>query len=310
MFRPLLSLVLLLVVSSDAKADRHVAVKADADTSYVESREVPDGTKRVEKYVFLKGQFFEGAIRDKTLERTEITEGARALAPHLAKQNYLPTQETNDPDIVIAVHWGMTTSLQHNTDYVANMMERARDEQIANREFADAMYGSEQLDGGAPQPMGDFTQEMLRTSARQAAAAPNFEWARMASTRSERDISSRPMATVLGFSEVLNQDTKRAVSSEEARTIRHYLNEERYFVILMAYNLKHHENDKPMERLWVALLSIPAAGINFHKALERLGETGSDYFGTDQPGLKISRAPVKDHTGEVEIGEAIVVEYL
>jgi hypothetical protein len=129
----------------------------------------------------------------------------------------------------------------------------------------------------------------------------------MASSRSERDIANRPMATVLGFSDILNRDSKRSFSSEEANTIRQFLNEERYFVVLMAYDLKKTEKGKPMERLWVARLSVPAAGINFPIALDRLGEAGSDYFGTDQPGLTIERRQPTEHRGEVEIGEATVI---
>ena len=292
-------LVFIGSLVSFARADKHVAIKANAEADYEEGRTTSSGEKRVEKYVFLEGKFFPGAIKDKSLEQTEMIEVARALAPHLAKQNFLPSKEQSEADIVIAVHWGMTTSLSYNQEYVMDMMEQARDRQVADKEFYDAQYGNGEVN--------DFAQELLRQSAADNAAAPNYDWARMAATRSERDIAERPMATVLGFSDVLNRDTKRAFSSEEANTIRQFLNEERYFVVLMAYDLKKAEKGKPMQRLWVARLSVPAAGINFPMALERLGEAGSDYFGTDQPGLTVERRQPTERKTEVEIGEATVI---
>ncbi|MCF3651701.1 hypothetical protein [Synoicihabitans lomoniglobus] len=298
-------LLFALLIAHIGRADKHVAIRATASPDYEASRQTESGAPRVERYVFLKGKFFEGAIRDKSLEETEMIEVARALAPHLAKQNYLPTSETAEADIVIAVHWGLTTSLKHNTDYVMHMMEQAREQQRVDQDFYQAVYVDE---NGADIIPTDYAQSLLQQGAADRAAAPDYEWARMASTRSERDISERPIATVLGFSEALRRDAKRAVAGEDARTLRHYLNEERYFVILMAYDLKSGKDGKPMERKWVARLSVAAAGINFPMALERLGETGSDYFGTDQPELKVKRAPVNDHRGEVEIGDAIVIE--
>ena len=299
-FRLILQVALPLALTVlPVQADKHVAIKANADADYEATRTNASGEKRVEQYVFLEGRFFPGAIKDRSLEQTEMIEVARALAPHLAKQNFLPSKDRDEADIVIAVHWGMTTSLSYNKEYVMEMMEQARDHQLADKEFYDAQYGSEEA--------SDFAQELLRQSAADAAAAPNYEWARMASTRSERDIAERPMATILGFSDVLNHDTKRAFSSEEANTIRQFLNEERYFVVVMAYDLKQTQKGRPLQRLWVARLSVPSSGINFPLALERLGEAGSDYFGTDQPGLTIERRKSTERKGEVEIGEATVI---
>lgn len=294
-------------IGLNLNADEHVAVKFSADSDYVSLRQPDNGSLKPESYVFIEGQFMPGSIRDKSLENAEITAIANALAPHLAQRNYLPTADAGEADLVIAVHWGMTTSLKHNTDYVAMMMDQARDRQLANKEFADAMYGPEENDlGGTAQ--ADFAQEMLKASARQAAATPDFDWARRASTRSERDISNRPIASVLGFSETLNRDSYLAFASEETRTLMHYLNEERYFVVLMAYNLKRSASGEPLERMWVARMSIPAAGINFPIALKRLGKAGSTGFGEDHVDLQIKRISSPEPVGNVEVGDVIVIE--
>jgi hypothetical protein len=142
-FRLILRIAFLVgLVISPARADKHVAIKADANSAYEESRANPNGEKRVEKYVFLQGKFFPGSIKDRSLEQTEMMDVARALAPHLAKQNFLPSKDQSEADIVIAVHWGMTTSLSYNQGYVLDMMEQARERQTADKEFYDAQYGS------------------------------------------------------------------------------------------------------------------------------------------------------------------------
>src|SRR5690606_19499140 len=102
-------------------------------------------------------------------------------------------------------------------------MDQARHDQNAAKEYADSVWGFSEnagIDPRANPAAGVETELMLQ--ARAAAAAPDFDWAGMASSRSEHDISNRPIATVLGFSDLLNRDSRRAVASEEARTLRAY----------------------------------------------------------------------------------------
>lgn len=284
---------------------KRVALKVTADQDYVAARQTTTGEQTEQRYVFLEGEFLKGPFRDRSLESMEMIEVARALAPHLATQNFLPASDTGEADLVIAVHWGMTTSLRHNTDHVMFMMEQARDQQAADRELYNAHYTD---DEGNDLPQADYAQELLRDAAAARAQSPDYEWARLTSARTQQEISARPVATVLGFQDVLNLDASRAFMGEEARTISAYLNEERYFVVLMAYDLKSSRNGGALDRVWVARLSVPAAGTNFPTALQRMGETSADHFGTHEPDLKIKRPGTRAPAGKVEIGEAIVVE--
>ncbi|WP_221032074.1 hypothetical protein [Actomonas aquatica] len=287
-----------------AQANRRVAVKATAEDDYVAERYDANGNRIAQTYVFLEGTFHGGAIRDRSLERAEIQEIARTLAPYLAEKDFLPTDDAGNADIVIAIHWGTTVSLKHNSDYVSELMIQARDRQMEAQEF----YQNTYMEDGEETIPTDYAQGLLQDSARQAAEAPDYEWARLASTRSERDFENRPTATLLGFSDVLNRDMSRAVMGEDARTVNAMLEEDRYFVVLAAYDLKNRGEDGTPQRLWVARLSTRSAGTNFTEALDTLGEVGSNYFGEHHPDLAIERKPVKVQNAEVEVGDPIVVE--
>ena len=305
--RPCCTLLLLVSLAwpQAAQADRRVAVKATADEDYVAASVDEQGNRKVQKYVFLEGTFQPGAIRDRSLENAEIKEVARTLAPYLARKNFLPTSTMAEADIVIAIHWGTTVSLSHNKDYVVELMQQARDRQNEAKEFYNSTYITEEGETAEPT---DFAQALLQESAAAAAESPDYEWARLASTRSEREFENRPTATLLGFGDVLNRDASRAFSTEEARTVNAMLDEDRYFIVLAAYDIKNQNEGEAPQRLWVARLSTRSAGTNFTSAVEQLGEVGSNYFGENVPDLAIERAPVKSQRAEVEIGTPIVVE--
>ncbi len=300
-----LSFVLFGFASDHAWAQRHVTVSASATEEYLENRVDDRGDTVPQKYVFLEGSMRSGGIRDGSLAKTEIQAIAETLAPYLARKKFLPTADADDADIIIAVHWGMTVSLSRNTDYVAELMHQARDNQRAAQETFNSSYIDEE--GKEIEP-SDYAQALLQESAAQAAAAPDYEWARMASGRVEQEFHYQPTVNLLGFANVLKVDSDRAFMGEDARTVRAMLDEERYYVVLAAYDLKNRGADGSFTRLWVARLSTRAAGINFPTALEKMGEVGANFFGENNQGLTIERSPAKPTKADVDIGTPIVVD--
>ncbi len=295
----------LLLLPASTSAQRRVTVRATAEEDYLATRDDDQGERKPLKYVFLEGTYHPGMIRDRSLENAEIQEIARVLAPYLARKQFFPTPDAKDADIVIAIHWGMTVSLQYNKDYVHELMHQAREQQRENQDIYKSSYTDE---NGQPVEPSDYAQALLQESAARAAEAPDYEWARLAYTRSERDFDNRPSATLLGFNDILNRDTHRAFQSEDARTVSAMLDEERYFVVLAAYDVKNPGKDGQPHRLWVARLSTRAAGVNFNEALTTLGEVGSNYFGDHVPDLSFDKAPPRSQRAEVEVGDPIVVE--
>src|SRR5690606_23602735 len=130
----------------------------------------------------------------------------------------------------------------------------------------------------------DFAQGLLAEAARDRAAAPDYTWVEMVSSRSEHELDVKPMATILGFADLLGRDTPH-IESADQQLVLQMMNEERYFVVLMAYDLRTKQDGKPLERIWVARLSMPSRRTNFTEALDKLGTVGSRYFGENQPNL-------------------------
>src|SRR6188768_1774905 len=118
---PRLSLFLLsLVLCGPLLAAKPVAAVGKANRTYLERRQV-DGKPKRETYVFMEGICLEGACRDRTFETTTFREIAEFLAPELTQQNYWPTPEVKDADLLLMVHWGVTSPRASLNDMTARV---------------------------------------------------------------------------------------------------------------------------------------------------------------------------------------------
>jgi hypothetical protein len=68
------------------------------------------------------------------------------------------------------------------------------------------------------------------------------------------------------------------------------VNEERYFVILIAYDGPTLRAGKK-QQLWVTRMSIRAAGVNFPTALDRMSLVAAHFNGTRQPAIILLDSP-------------------
>jgi hypothetical protein len=78
------------------------------------------------------------------------------------------------------------------------------------------------------------------------------------------------------------------------------LNEERYFIIVMAYDYQLLRKEKKSQVLWITRISVRSPGNNFAEAVPTLAHAGSEVFGRHVDGL------VKIKTrkgGRVDLGE-------
>ena len=79
--------------------------------------------------------------------------------------------------------------------------------------------------------------------------------------------------------------------------------EDRYFVILAAYDFRRAWKQKQLKLLWVTRVSIRAHGNRFDQDVEAMVRSASHYFGQTSPGLLRQRVP----EGKVEVGEPKVI---
>jgi hypothetical protein len=273
-----------LSIASLATAGEPVAIEAGADGAYVQ-RKFGDGHSHVqsEHYVFGKGTFFGGGLRDSSVEQEQFLSVARTLEPALERQHYYPAKGSAEADQLIVVHWGITGVAEDASNGQMDVERTSQDVASFNRSVAKSGIS----DAGAIYADVDTAE---------AKGSP-----------SNGDMEFN--AKLVGFSSALNEAEYRSVASATGMTdldheLRADLADERYFVILMAYDmnsLRHRAAGTKPKLLWKTHMSIRAIGRNFQTALPQMSSVASAYFGHSSQGLVLDAAGVP--AGRVDIGQ-------
>ncbi|MCC5024416.1 MAG: hypothetical protein J6386_17210 [Candidatus Synoicihabitans palmerolidicus] len=272
-------LITLLGVPLGGWARRHfVVVSATAAETY--ERRTEKGELRPESYIISPGEHF-GVTGDKSMVQESFGAVLQGLAPALAKQQYWPAKDPEMADLVIVVHWGETevweNPLKENTADLLN------DEL---KEFNQAIdeFGIE--DPG-------------RLNELKAAQGVSM-W--------ETEQKSRMNAELLGYRSTLDKEEKRYFPSEEERTLKTEFGDNRYFVVLMAWDYSAIKAKEPPRLKWVTRMSVRSAGHKFFEVTRAMVEQATPHFGVNRDGLVRTKTDVVRRKGEVEIGESKVVE--
>lgn len=265
----------------DRNATR-VIVDAYATEEYRARKAAPDAPE-FETYHFLKGEFHSGNIRDKSLPSVPFRDVVETLAKELRKQNYFPEENPRRGDLLIVINWGSTE--------IDNFDELLGDF-LAEAEAAEA----EQTDSVDELALEEEQVESLNETDPSAPDRPLEQ--------GEYDMmnNDRVNAAILGFNRTL--DHKTMMPSEEIE-LREALKEERYFIVLKAYDYAHFLKTKEMKFLWSTRFSLPSTGTNFEDAYFALARGAAPYYGTHLDDL----ARTKTHLGKgtATVGELEVI---
>jgi hypothetical protein len=276
--------------------DNSVAVSAGADKEYVLQKFGERGAKaKAESFVFAQGKYFGGYLRDSSLERTQFMDIARDLAPALAKQKYFPAADAKNADLLIVVHWGIT-AVEENPDHGQTEMDQLqKDGATYNAKFSAGDGG--RSTGGIADP-GYVASDLAIAFGQSAAAgaAPDEN------------------AQLLGYASELQKEEYRSLGvrsgmTEMDRRLREDLMDERYFVILMAYDyrsVKEGKKGAKSKLLWSTHFSMRAIGFNFTSALPAMSRVASNFFGHQVDGLLLDANRIPE--GRVDMGEPRTIE--
>jgi len=271
----LISLGLVVGFSTTAfakKGKARVYVDSVASTTYEEGRKLLGGDE-IETYHFYKGRFFGGNIRDKSLERTEFQSIVETLAKDMRHRNYYPAPDRESGDLFIVVHYG-TTSIDPDWNDLMGVTDFGSSDDGS----ADGDTG-ESFDSGA-QDYQDFNR-LNSNQGRESAAK------------------------LTGFDRALR---KRSLSTTDEYTLRAELEDERYFIIMMAYDWQKLRTEGKFELQWSTRFSLNSIGTNFEDAYYALSRAAAPYFGTNLNDLTKERTFFGE--GDVTTGELEVVETL
>jgi hypothetical protein len=268
-----------------------VAIASKTAKDYVRKK-LPDGTFQPETYTFGKGDNLGGARVDPTIDKMDFMDVARTIAVPLADKRYYPTQDPKTTNELIMVYWGTTLAPEFATESNTHILLQQANQykEVADRMKAEAAAGtSRSANMIALSYAASVDGQIL--SATIGVQAENQE-------REDRDLKT---ATLLGYDSwwvKVNASMDGGPMGRSKADMRSELEEDRYFVVLSAFDYPTLVKQKKQKFLWEARFSIREHGNDFEKRLPAMVAAASDYFGRDSHGLHHVDVP----DGKVLIG--------
>ena len=273
-------LTITLALSVPSRAASLVVVKSKAHEDFSIARE-QDPSKEVLTYAFMKGRFHPGTRNDPAMNNMSFSELVLEIATHLQKQNFLPVPDPQKADLLIVVHYG-ATSVQDSFEELQGITS------LEDYEFGDEAVASASSGGGS-----------VDVSALNAIQDMQFEINKNLTIQQGNQGSMNYMAHLIGMEEAFVGE----IGPSEERYLMNLLNEERYFIVLMAYDIpKLREGE--IYLYWTTRYSIRATGQAFGDALKDMNLVAGNYFGKNMGELVKKRVTDKSR---VELGELEVV---
>lgn len=286
--------VWLAIGCPDAHADANVAVVARARPDYVERRAGPDGQPVPHSYVFMQGNFVESSTINRSLERTTFRRIAEVLAPELAKQQFYPAPSAVGADLLIAVHWGATQPYVSVNELMARTT-LSNDELSPDKSLMRVLADS-----------GDAGSGPLVDLAGTASGLERYERVERVAEEARGSLTQASNATLLGYNDELFKLSRVSFNSAHEQMLRHDLQNERYFIILKAYDLKAppYVSKRPV---WTMHINVGSPGSNFHTALARMSSVAAVFAGQTTDSVKSVRTDRTAPLGSVKLGELLIL---
>jgi hypothetical protein len=277
------------------------AVASKVAKDYVRAR-MPDGSFVPELYAFGPGGNWGGELKDLTIDKMTFLDVAHVIAKPLALQKYFPGTDPAKTKLLIMVYWGTTAvPPPYEQDTLYHNYQQALEEY---RLLITQSGGSLKNDQVATAPNVAILDE-----------ANNVLSAGLHQLDIENHIRDR-----IDFknAEMLGYDVSGLIGTERGDYLKHTamrterndevddIEENRYFVVLMAYDFQLLWKQRKHKLLWETRFSVNERHNAFDKALPALAQYASLYFGQPSNGLVKSR--VLD--ANVEVGEPTLIQFI
>jgi hypothetical protein len=262
---------------------------------------LPDGSFKPITYVFGEGECVPGSVADRSLDRVKFGPLARSLSAPLAKLGYQPARDSHKIDQLLAVSWGRTIGWDSsgygdaygtlNTTF--DTMKSAFPDSLR---MPPGNFGPGQSSpptrglGGTPGAANDMDNMMWRLSVQDDA----------------RNRTNLRNAQLLGYYETLRHTPTffgNLVSTRREELLDD-LEDDRYYVILVAYDFPTTLQNRKPKVLWITRFSLRARGNDFDQNINRMIGTAASYFGRSSDGLRREQIP----EGYVKTGELKVLD--
>lgn len=224
-----------------------------------------DGTYKPEQYVIADAGKYAGTTRDASFEKVKYPEVAGVVARHLASQKYFLAPKAKDATLLITIHWGTTVPFNDaNYDIAVDRLGEAMKEMAATPSMSSRINAQtgEIAPGGGGVTGGNST----------ISSAIEFGMARVEMENRMRDDANEYNASILGYRDAINA-RREMISWADVGGIENEMvsdvEEERYYVVVTAYDFKAMQANRKKVPLWATRISISARGNSFD---ERMGQ--------------------------------------
>jgi hypothetical protein len=282
--------------TSISKAEEFEAVAAKVGRDYVRKK-AADGSFLPESYAFAKGGYWSGPLFDPTIDRMDFMDIARTIAVPLASQNYIPTADPKTTKLLLVVYWGTTFAPEHASE--SNGYNQAQRKAEIERESYQSLQDALRASGTSATEAQVNAAKVLNA---QDGDAYSSSLAVIQAENQTRDDADMRNAQMLGYDSEWNElegglggpahDLRKSAMITE-------LEEDRYFVVIMAYDYQLLVGAKKHKLLWETRFSIRQHNHAFNQQLKAMTVQASIYFGHDSDGLTRKSLP----EGDVEIGQ-------
>jgi ferredoxin len=285
----------LFTYLDSAGADDITAVASRKAKSYIRVQ-LPNGSYVPESYVFGQGGVWRGEKVDDTIDKLTFLQVAHMIAGPLASQNYIPGKDPRTTKLLIMVYWGTSHGQEHANE--SNGYVRLQEAFTnLNRTYmstgatqsASNVSSTTRYAKGAAEEVIEQAQDTLMTSI-----------AAVAAENAMRDQADKENVMMLGYDSWW-EDTSRYENTPMRYRRQDLLDEiedDRYFVVLMAYDLEAMRRSHRHRELWETRFSIRERHHAFDEDLPAMAQYASQYFGQDTKGLVHKEVPL----GQVKLG--------
>jgi len=264
-------------------AEEVEAVNSRISPDYVRQRG-SDGTFKAETFAVAQGGYWSGGIVDKTIEgKNSFPMITKVMGAALARKNYLPAKDPKKTDLLIVIYWGTTIPPLRERDSAGYRLTQAANEDL-------------QMAKSSGDPGAIAAADNALTGAFSLLHAQD-------SMRERLNIKN---ARMLGYDSWWESAAtlKGTVRESGWNDLTEELEEERYFVVLMAYNFQLLWKKKIPKLVWETRFSIKERGNEFDKALPTMAGYASKYFCEDSRGLRHREMP----NPVINLGELKILE--
>ena len=281
-------------------------VSSRVSDAYARGR-LSDGSLQPEYYAFAEGGHWVSGINDASIDSLHFMDVAKTIAGSLGSRNYIPAKDPKSTKLLIVLYWGrtMTPGRADQSVAVQNLQDATAPAAAAKSSNAQQnIAATAQMSVLGAMACGHFVADTSVAQIADQIDSDNAFTGAMAVVAAEnrgRDELDAQNAAMLGYDAWLNTSaTLQGTPLEHRRQdLVDELEQDRYFVVLMAYDFQAMWKQKQHKLLWETRFSVRQQGLEFDKQLPAISLNAAQYFGKDSHGLVHMALP----EGRVAVGD-------